>query len=138
MADEKENLQGGQSQQGGAQQPAPTGAPSKDAKMWAMLCHLGGIAGALFPFGNVILPLIFWQIKKDEFPFVDDQGKEALNFQISISIYALATIPLFCIVIGPFVLGAVSIFSLVMLIIAAIKANNGEKYRYPLCLRLIK
>jgi len=121
-------------------QNANAGQPevSKDARMWAMFCHLAGLAGFAFPFGNVILPLIFWQIKKDEYPFVNDQGKEAVNFQISITLYSLICIPLFFICIGPFLLAAVCIFAVVMLIIAAVKANNGQPYRYPLTIRLVK
>jgi uncharacterized Tic20 family protein len=117
--------------------------PGKDARMWAMFCHLGGLAGCVFPFGNIILPLIFWQIKKDEFPFVDQQGKEAVNFQISMSLYALVgalVCAVTCIgtVLIPFIVGAVAIVDLVFLLIAAVKANNGEAYRYPLCIRFIK
>ena len=63
---------------------------SKDARMWAMFCHLAGLVGYLIPLiGNIVAPLIIWQIKKDELPFVDEQGKEAVNFQISMSLYAL-------------------------------------------------
>ena len=124
------------------QQEQPAGGEesqvSKDARLWGMLCHLAGFAGFAFPFGNVILPLIFWQIKKDEFPFVDDQGKEAVNFQISITLYVLACIPLTFVCVGMLLLPAVVIFAVVMLIIAAIKANGGQAYRYPLCIRLIK
>ena len=115
---------------------------SKDARMWAMICHLAGLAG-LIPFtpafGSIIAPLIIWQIKKDDHSFIDEHGKEALNFQISIGIYALVSlllIPVFC--IGAFLLTAVGIFNLVFLLIAAIKANNGFHYRYPLCIRFIK
>jgi len=110
----------------------------KDARLWGMLCHLAGLAGFAFPFGNVILPLIFWQLKKNEYSFVDAQGKEAVNFQISMTIYGLVTIPLFFLCIGPFLLAAVAIVDLVFLVIAAIKANNGEPYRYPLTIRFIK
>ena len=117
-----------------------TGAEvSKDARMWAMICHLAGLAGIVIPaVGNVVGPLIIWQIKKDEFPFVDKQGKEAVNFQISMSIYGLICIPLFFICIGPFLLAAVGIIDLVFLLIAAVKANNGQSYRYPLTIRFIK
>ena len=112
----------------------------KDARTWAMFCHLAGLAAYLVPIiGNIIAPLIVWQIKKDEYPFVDDQGKEAVNFQIFISmclIVAGLLIPVLC--IGAVLLPAVGIFDLVMLIIASIKANSGEAYRYPLTLRLIK
>jgi uncharacterized Tic20 family protein len=114
---------------------------SKDARKWAMFCHLAGLAG-LLPmtpvFGSVIAPLIIWQIKKDEFEFVDEQGKEALNFQISILIYAIAAGLLCFACIGFFLLPAVYIFDLIFLLIAAVKANNGERYRYPLSIRFIK
>ena len=112
---------------------------SKDARMWAMFCHLAGLAGCVIPVvGNIVGPLILWQIKKEDFPFVDEHGKEAVNFQISMSLYALITIPLFFICVGPFLLAAVGIVDLVFLLIAAVKANNGYHYRYPLTIRFIK
>jgi len=113
----------------------------KDARMWAMFCHLGGLAG-LVPivpaFGSIIAPLVIWQMKKNEFPFVDEQGKEAVNFQISMLLYAIICIPFCFICIGVFLLAAVGIVDIVLLLIAAIKANNGEHYRYPICIRFIK
>jgi len=109
--------------------------------MWAMFCHLVGLA-AILPivpiFGGAIGALIIWQIKKDDFPFVNEQGKEALNFQISILIYAIVSGLLIFACVGAFLLPAVIIFDIVFLIIAAIKANNGFHYRYPLCIRFIK
>ncbi len=109
--------------------------------MWAMFCHLIGLA-AILPivplFGGAIGALIIWQIKKDDFPFVNEQGKESLNFQISILIYAIVSGLLMFVCIGAFLLRAVIIFDIVFLIIAAIKANNGFHYRYPLCIRFIK
>jgi hypothetical protein len=81
---------------------------------------------------------VIWLIKKDESAFVNDQGKEALNFQISIILYYIISFILVFVVIGIFMIWAVGIFSLVMCIIAAVKANGGEMYRYPLCIRLIK
>jgi len=114
---------------------------NKDARMWAMFCHLGGL-GALLPIlpvvGGIIVPLIIWQIKKDEHPFVDEQGKEAVNFQISILIYELIAGLLMLICVGAFLLLAVMIFNIVFLVIAAIKANDGFHHRYPLCIRFIK
>ncbi len=113
----------------------------KDARMWGMICHLAGLGG-LIPIvpviGSVIGPLIVWQIKKDEFGFADDQGKEALNFQISILIYALVSGLLCFACVGFFLLPAVYIFDLIFLLIAAVKANGGERYRYPLTIRFIK
>ncbi len=114
---------------------------NKDARMWAMFCHLVGLA-ALLPviplFGGAIGALIIWQVKKDEFPFVDEQGKEALNFQISILIYVFVAALTLCVGIGVLLLPAVMIFDIVFVIIAAIKANDGFHYRYPLCIRFIK
>ena len=128
-------------QPGDVQQEEPSEELSKDVRMWAMFCHLAGLAGFVIPviISGIIAPLIIWQIKKDDHAFVDENGKEAVNFQISIGIYALVSallIPVFC--IGAFLLMAVGIFNLVFLLIAAIKANNGEHYRYPLCIRFIK
>lgn len=114
---------------------------NKDARMWAMFCHLGGLAGLvpIIPaFGSIIVPLVIWQIKKNEFPFVDEQGKEAVNFQISMLIYSIICIPLVFICIGVILLVAIGIIDIVFSLIAAIKANNGEHYRYPICIRFIK
>lgn len=141
MAEEKEGLKG-TGEAGGAEEKVEAvkaGAESdKNARLWGMLCHLAGLAGFAFPFGNIILPLIFWQLKKNEYSFVDAQGREAVNFQISMSIYGLVTIPLFFLCVGPFLLAAVAIVDLVFLVVAAIKANNGESYQYPLTIRFIK
>lgn len=110
---------------------------NRDERMWAMFCHLSGLAGFVFPFGNIIAPLIIWLIKKEEYEFVNDQGKEALNFQISMTIYIIASIILIIIVIGIPLLIALGLFSLIVVIIAAIKSNEGEKYRYPLSIRFL-
>jgi len=112
---------------------------NKDARTWAMVCHLLGLAGLPLPIvGNIVGPLIIWQIKKDDFPFVDEQGKEAVNFQISMSIYGLVAAVLIFACIGVFLLPAVYVVDLVFLLIAAVKSNNGHHYRYPLTIRFIK
>jgi uncharacterized Tic20 family protein len=133
----------GAQQSGGAGQPtsAPQQEINRDARMWAMFCHLAGLGGLLpiVPIiGSIIAPLIIWQIKKDDFPFTDEQGKEAVNFQISILIYALGAGLLCLACIGFVLLPAVYVFDLIFLIIAAVKANNGQHYRYPLTIRFIK
>jgi len=110
---------------------------SNDERNWAMLCHLGGLVHFI-PFGQIIVPMIIWMVKKDELPFVDDQGKEALNFQISMLIYYLICIPLIFIVIGIFFLAMLGLINLILVIIAAVKAQQGEAFRYPLSLNLIK
>lgn len=103
-----------------------------------MLCHLSAFLGFIIPFGNILGPLVIWLIKKAEYPFVDDQGKEALNFQISILIAFIISAILMFIAIGFLLMVAVAIYAIVMIIIAAIKANEGVAYRYPYALRLIK
>ncbi len=109
----------------------------KDEKMWGMLCHLSALAGFVIPFGNIIAPLVIWMLKKDEFPHVDDQGKESLNFQISLTIYVIVGAILVLIAIGFLILLFLAVYGLVMIVIASIKANEGVKYRYPFTIRLI-
>ena len=103
-----------------------------------MLMHLSAIAGYFLapPIGNILGPLIMWLIKKDEMPFLDQQGKEALNFQISTTIYMLVS-SLLCFVGIPLVL-VVMIVGLVFTVIAGVKANEGIAYTYPLSIRFIR
>jgi hypothetical protein len=75
--------------------------------------------------------------EKDEFPLVDDQGKEALNFQISMTIYIIASIILIFLLVGIPLLIGLGLFDLIVTVIAAINANDGVKYRYPLCIRFV-
>ena len=111
---------------------------NKDATTWGMLAHLSALSGYVIPFGHLIGPFVIWMIKKDTLPFVDEQGKESLNFQISVTIYAIISAVLILAVVGLFMLAAVGIGALVLVIIATVKASNGEHYRYPLTIRLIK
>ncbi len=111
---------------------------SKQERNWAMFCHLGAFAGYILPFGHIIAPLIIWLVKKKEFPFVEDQGKESLNFQLSITVYVLVAALLALKLIGFVVMFSLAIFALVMVVIAAVQANSGEHYRYPLTIRFIK
>lgn len=111
----------------------------KQERLWATFCHLGGLGAFIIPcIGNIIIPLIIWLIKKDESSLVDDQGKEAVNFQISMTIYGFIAAIIIFIGIGILLVLGVVIVDIVFMIIAAIKANNGEKYRYPLAIRFIK
>ncbi len=112
--------------------------PGQQARQWAMLCHLAAFAGLVVPFGNLLGPLIVWQMKKDVDPFVDAQGKEALNFQISVAIAVMVCFLLMLLVIGFPLLALVSIGALVLSIIGGLKANEGLAYRYPFTWRLVK
>ena len=109
----------------------------KEERQWAMFAHIGTFSSMFVPLGNIIAPIFIWQMKKHESEFVVDQAKESLNFQITIMIYALISFLLFFIFIGIFLIFALVIFSLIVVIIAGLKANEGEYYRYPMCIRLI-
>ena len=103
-----------------------------------MLCHFAAFLGFVFPFGSVIGPLILWQLKKEKDAFIDDQGKEALNFQITVAIAWIVSMVLAFAVIGFFLMIVLVIATLVLTIIGGIKANQGVAYRYPLTWRLVK
>jgi len=105
---------------------------SKDARNMAMLCHLLAI------FTSFVAPLIIWLIKKDEEPFVNQQGKEALNFQITVILAMFVASLLTILCIGVPLLFAIPVVDVVFCIIASVKASNGVAYRYPVSLRLIK
>ena len=113
-------------------------SPDKDARNWAMICHLSALSGYFIPLGNLLGPLIIWAIKKDEFAFVDQQGKEAINFQLSMTIAYLVSCVLIFLVIGIFLLGILAVYALVMIIIASIKTNDGIDFRYPYVIRFLK
>jgi uncharacterized Tic20 family protein len=116
----------------------PLPAPSREVRQWAMFCHLSALLGIWVPFGSLIGPLILWQLKREMDPFIDDQGKEALNFQISVAIASAICLLLMVVVIGFFLFGLLAIGALVLTIIAGVKANEGQLYRYPFTWRLIK
>ena len=110
-----------------------------------MLCHVSALAGLLVPGGNIFGPLIVWLMKKDESAEINEHGKESLNFQISVFIYvaalSLVSLILMFILIGVLlipVIALVCIADVVLVIIASLKANEGQLYRYPLTLRLVK
>ncbi len=85
----------------------------------------------------VVPALVMWLIKKDQSPYLDDHGKEAVNFQISVLIYGVCAFVLLAIGIGVILIPLVYILGIVGMILAAVAANRGEYYRYPMCLRLI-
>ena len=111
---------------------------SRDERTWAMLCHMSAYSGYLTGLGFILGPLIVWLIKKDIYPLANDQGKESLNFQISCFIYYVVSAALCIILIGIPILVAVAFFHLIMPLVAGIRANDGEAYRYPLTIRIIQ
>jgi uncharacterized Tic20 family protein len=112
---------------------------SKDEQNWAMACHLSALAGFVIPFGNIAGPLLIWLIKRTEIPLVDTHGKEALNFQITVSIAIAVCIPLLFILIGIPLMIIIGLGALILTIMAAVKVSNGDlEYRYPFAIRLLK
>jgi hypothetical protein len=109
-----------------------------EERKWAMFAHIGTFSSMFVPLGNIIAPIVIWQIKKNESDFIVDQAKESLNFQITLMIYALISFLLVFIIIGFFMIFALILFSLIMVIVAGVKANEGEHYRYPMTIRLVK
>lgn len=112
---------------------------SKEEKNWAMFSHLSALLGFIgIPLANIIAPLVMWQIKKDTMPFGSEQAKEALNFQISMTIYGLIAAALCLILIGFVLLPIIFVAAIVLTILAGIKAGDGHAYRYPMTMRLVK
>ena len=132
--------------------PTPVSASgiAADQRQWAMFAHLSALLGGLITagwaggVGCFLGPLVIWLMKRETMPFVGDQAKEALNFNITV-----AGIMLILFLVGIFTFGIgflltvplmviVALVSLVFIIIAAIKANDGVAYRYPFAIRLVK
>ena len=110
-----------------------------DVKQWAMGCHLIALVGLLGNgIGFFLGPLVFWLIKREAHPFINEQGKEAVNFQLTMLIAFIVSGILVIVLIGFFLLIICMIYTVVMTIIAGIQASKGEHYRYPICIRFIK
>ena len=126
--------------------PPPPPHPESQARMWNMFCHLSALSGFIgLPFGNIIGPILIWQIQKDKFPSVNQHGKAALNFQITMTI-ALFVAGIMAVLLSFFCVGylliplviLIPLAGLVFTIIAGIKANNGEEYKYPFSFEFVK
>ena len=115
------------------------------ANQWAALCHLCGLVGYMANgLGSIIAPAIVWYLEKEESPLIDEPGKEAINFNISITIYAIlllafafGTLGIGLIVVIP-LLGVLAVFHVVCTLMGALNANQGLPFRYPLTIRLLK
>src|SRR5450755_2456389 len=121
----------------------------QQVRTWSMLCHLSALSSLIIPFGSILGPLIIWQIKKNELPEIDPHGKESVNFQITILIITLILGALlfgtlgygafvgspFALFAGSFGLGSIlsliRLVSWILVVLASIKANNGELFHYP-------
>ena len=110
---------------------------NQETRNWAMLLHLSVFAGYIVPMAGLIAPILIWQLKKEQMPELDAHGKEVTNFMISTFIYGLACFVLTFLLIGIPLFVVLAIASIVLPILGAIKANNGEFYRYPFLIRIL-
>lgn len=111
---------------------------TKTEKNWAMACHLSSFAGCFIPFGGVLGPLICWLAHKDESDLININGRNSLNFQLSMLLYMLLMFPLCFIIVGIPIEIALGIFETVCVIVASIKTANDELFRYPLAIPFIQ
>ena len=109
-----------------------------NVRTWCVASHLSALAGIVIPgAGHILGPLVVWLIKRAESSEIDAHGKEALNFQISMLIYNLVAGVLCLVLIGFVLLAVLYILNIIFVVIAALKAGEGEMYRYPLTIRLV-
>ncbi len=116
--------------------PAHPSALTSEVRNWGMAAHLSAFLGAWVALAFVG-PLVIWLIKREEHPFIEHHAKEALNFNISVLIYGAISAVLIIVGIGILMLLAVGISWIVLTILAAVKAANGEGYRYPMTIRFV-
>jgi uncharacterized Tic20 family protein len=119
--------------------PPTNSVTSSNARTWCVLCHASALLGLFFHFlGHIFGPLIVWLLKRGDAPEIDAHGKESLNFQLSMLIYDAAAVILCFVLIGIPILIVLWLLNTVLVIVASIKASDGELFRYPLTIRFIK
>lgn len=119
-------------------QPPPTPISSADVRTWNVLCHASALLGFFFPWaGHIIAPLVVWLIKRGDSPEIDAHGKESINFQLSMLVYAIISGILCLILVGFVLLAILHIVNAVLVIIASIRASEGKFYRYPITIRFL-
>lgn len=127
----------------------------QDERSWAMFCHISVFAAMIIPFGHIVGPLVVWLVKRAEYPLVDDQGRESLNYQISMTIYSVILLVVFAVGlidmiaegVGDFIpltmilsgaaLLLLGIINFILIIIASVRSYRGERYRYPLTINFV-
>jgi uncharacterized protein len=115
--------------------PPPAQTQEQATRQWAMFIHLSQFAGYLAPLVGLILPIVLWQIKKNELPGVDVHGKIVVNWIISEILYMIVGVILCFVCIGIPLVIALAVVGIVFPIIGGIKANNGEVWPYPLSIK---
>ncbi|HWB03506.1 MAG TPA: DUF4870 domain-containing protein [Verrucomicrobiales bacterium] len=119
--------------------PVSPAVPSEaDVRQWAMFLHLSALAGYLVWGAGLVAPIVMWQMKKKEMPAIDAHGCHAANWVITFIIAAVICIPLCFVLIGFALLGVLGLLGIIFPIIAAVKASNGELWRYPMSITFFK
>ncbi len=123
----------------GSDEDLPPGFPSNEERNWAVFAHLGGFALYLlgFALGHILVPLVIWLVKREQSPFIGRNALEALNFQISVTLYSIVVGALCLVLVGFVLIPVLMGFHIVFMIIASVKASQGESYRYPWTIRLL-
>jgi hypothetical protein len=112
---------------------------ANESRMWAVLCHASALLGFIVPgAGHILAPLIVWLVKRGDSPAVDEHGKESLNFQLSMLIYSIVAGILCLVLIGFVLLPILHVVNVVLVILASLRASEGELYRYPITIRFLK
>lgn len=106
-------------------------------RFWCMCCHLGALLGYILPFGHILAPLVIWVTKRRQVPGVDEAGRESLNFQLTVTFFALIGIMLSTVLVGLFMLFVLVVFHFSLTLFAALRAQRGEQVKYPVNLRII-
>lgn len=114
------------------------GKEARPAMRWCMSCHLSALLGYVIPFGHIIGPAVIWVTRRDSVPGVDEAGRESLNFQLTVTLFALVGVMLSLVFVGLVLLGAVIVAHFCLTVCASVKAHRGGLVRYPLNLRIIK
>lgn len=110
---------------------------SSDERTWGILVHASGFVGLVLPLGNIIAPLLIWLVKREDSQFVDENGRNAVNFQISWSIYLFVSLLTIFVLIGLLLAPLVALGWLILVIVASVRASNEEVYEYPLTINFI-
>jgi uncharacterized Tic20 family protein len=119
--------------------PPSTAVSSSNIRTWCVLCHASALLGLFFHFlGHIFGPLIVWVLKRGDGAEIDAHGKESLNFPLSMLFYDAVALILCIVLIGIPILLLLWVLNTVLVIVASIKASDGELYRYPLTIRFIK
>lgn len=118
---------------------APVAEIPKEERQWAAFAHLAALLLLVAPpIGGILGPLVIWILKKDEMPFVRQEGRESLNFQITVLIAMAVAGILVLVLVGFVLLPLIALANIVLVVVATLQASDGKPYRYPFNLRLIR